>query len=124
MLVSAWPKPFDTDKDMYKPGCVTKFKADLGSAMRTRGLMECIEEKPPEIEDVKSWYLDMSEADINDKLRQAITTHTRNRETVAALLGQVIRQDNLLLIEQERIATYMVMGQGDKMWESIFDKLD
>ena len=51
----------------------------------------------------------MNEADINDKLRQAITTHTRNRETVAALLGQVIRQDNLLLIEQEKISTYMVI---------------
>ena len=53
-LVSAWPPPFDTDTDMYKPGYVTKFKADLGSAMRTRGLMECIEEMAPTKEDVTS----------------------------------------------------------------------
>ena len=123
-LVAALPSAFDTDKDMYKPGAVTKFKADLGCAMLTRGLMDCIEEMPPTLEDVKAWYPDMNEADMNDKLRQASTTHTKNREIVAALLGQVIRRDNLLLIEQEKISHYMVMGQGEKMWEFIFDKLD
>ena len=53
-LTSAFPKAIDIDSDITKQGLVDTYLRELKSALRTRGLMDIIEQREPILEEVIS----------------------------------------------------------------------
>ena len=51
-LVAPWPNAIDIYNDITKQGLATTFQTKLVSAMRTRGLLEVIEMRPPSLKDL------------------------------------------------------------------------
>ena len=53
-LTSAFPKAIDIESDIIKQGLVDTYLRELKSALRTRGLMDVIEQREPSIEEIIS----------------------------------------------------------------------
>ena len=73
-LVADWPKAIDIENDIIKQGINDRFQRELRSALRTRHLLDCIEQRVPTPQDILRMNPDATESEVQDHLDILLTT--------------------------------------------------
>jgi hypothetical protein len=89
-LTSPFPKAIDMENDITKQGCVDTYLRELKSALRTRGLMDVIEQREPTIDEVMSANKSIPRDDAHMILDKLLTTRQRQAANLADVLSQVV----------------------------------
>ena len=89
-LTSPFPKAIDIESDITKQGCVDTFLRELKSALRTRGLMDIIEQREPSLDEVVEANMGIPRDDAQQILDKLMATRQRLTANLADVLSQVV----------------------------------
>ena len=116
-LCTPFPAPIHLVDDIIKQGYADSFQRQLISALRSRGLMDSIEEALPELEDILEANKDVSASDAQNFLDSLESTQQANMARVADLMSVTVLWTSLLQAEKDRLNAMIKSGDGAGVYE-------
>ena len=107
-----WPQAFDVKTDLFYPGKAAEFQRQLISALRTRKLLDVLEERPVRMADLHAANPSASASDVLVAFQELQIKRLDTLATVADNLPQTIKLSALTLQEQQRFNEFVANGAG------------
>ena len=123
-LTSAFPKAIDIESDITKQGLVDTYLRELKSALRTRGLMDIIEQREPSLEEVISANKGISTNDAQDILDKMLATRQKQTANLADVLLQVVVWSSMLQSDKDEFNRLISDGNGIDVYARILAHTD
>lgn len=123
-LTSAFPKAIDIESDIIKQGLVDTYLRELKSALRTRGLMDIIEQREPSIDEVISANRGISTNDAQNILDNMLATRQRQTANLADILSQVLVWSSMRQSDKDEFNRLISDGNGIDVYARILAHTD
>ena len=114
-----WPKNFDVKVDTFMPGKAATFERQLLSALRSRKLLDAIEEAPITLQALQIANPAVASADLIAAFDVLTMKRQTDLATIADNLPATIKYSSLTLQEQEEVNTLVTTGDGIGLYEKI-----
>ena len=123
-LTSPFPKAIDMESDITKQGIVDTFLRELKSALRTRGLMDIIEQREPTIDEAMAANKGIPDDDALNILDTLLATRQRKAANLADVLSQVIVWSSMLQSDKDELNALISDGNGIDVYARILTHTD